>query len=95
MADNLNDDLSSNTEFPRKSLHDEVTKNKIDKHLSDIDDTISEEDIKNINTVTGGENHPAETDKHADEENEIAKDGKDDDDEQEKEAPTPWEISGG
>ena len=85
----------SHTDDHNQLPSDEVTRKKIDKHLSDIDDTISEEDIKNINTVTGGENHPAETDKHADEENEIAKDGKDDDDEQEKEAPTPWEISGG
>ncbi len=84
----------SHTDDHNQLPSDEVTRNKIDKHLSDIDDTISEEDIKNINTVTGAENNPAETHNHADEENEINKDDKDDDDEPEKEAPTPWEILG-
>ena len=30
---------------------DEITRDKINKHLSDINDTISEQDIKNINTT--------------------------------------------
>ena len=30
--------------------YDQVTKQKIDKHLTDINDTITEEDIRNINT---------------------------------------------
>ena len=30
--------------------YDEATKLKIDKHLTDINDTITEEDIRNINT---------------------------------------------
>ena len=70
---------------------DEVTRNKINKHLSDIDDTISEEDIKNINTVTGTETNAAKPVK-----NEEPKKEDDDkpDEEPEKEAPTPWEILG-
>ncbi|MEO5781680.1 MAG: hypothetical protein ABIQ07_00325 [Ginsengibacter sp.] len=91
MDDKLN---KSHTDDHNQLPSDEVTRNKIDKHLSDIDDTISEEDIKNINTVTGTETDAVVTDKHADEENEIDKEGKNDDDEQEKEAPTPWEILG-
>ena len=70
---------------------DEATRNKIDKHLSDIDDTISEEDLKNINTVTGAENDVVAPNKKADEKNEID-DSPKDDNEPEKEAPTPWEI---
>jgi hypothetical protein len=70
---------------------DEVTRNKIDKHLSDINDTISEEDIKNINTTTGDENVPAKTHRPADEENQVDK-KESNDDEPEKELPTPWEI---
>lgn len=31
-------------------FQDKKTKQKIDKHLSDINDTITEEDIRNINT---------------------------------------------
>ena len=75
---------------------DEVTKNKIDKHLSDINDTISEEDIKNINTSTGTD-ADAMVKEHLhdkDEADEIIKDRKNDDDEPEKEAPSPWEILG-
>ena len=70
---------------------DEVIRNKIDKHLSDINDTISEEDMKNINTTTGDEKVPAKTHRPADEENQV--DEKDsNDDELEKESPTPWQI---
>ena len=32
------------------TLQNEITKEKIDRHLRDITDTISEEDIKNIGT---------------------------------------------
>lgn len=73
-------------------LQDEATRNKIDKHLSDINDTISEEDIKNINTSTGRENTPAVSHKDADEENEIDDEPNDDDDELKKEMPTAWDI---
>ena len=31
-------------------FYDNATKQKIDKHLTDINDTITEEDIRNINT---------------------------------------------
>ena len=72
---------------------DEVTKNKIDKHLSDIDDTISEQDIKNINTST---NAAAPTGHVHDKEeaDEILKEDNNDDDEPDKEAPSSWEILG-
>ncbi len=71
---------------------DNVTRNKIDKHLSDINDTISEEDIKNINTSTGSENIPPVSHKDADEENEIDEEPNDDDDEPKEEMPTAWDI---
>ena len=81
----------SHTDDHNQLPSDEVTRNKIDKHLSDIDDTISEEDLKNINTVTGAKNDDT-TDKHADEKNEIEDDNEDE--KLDKEAPTPWEILG-
>ena len=90
--------MDNETQKPNSSDHDqppqdEATRNKIDKHLSDINDTISEEDMKNINTRTGAESELAKTHRPADEENEINKNNKEgDDDEMEKEAPTPWEI---
>jgi hypothetical protein len=33
-----------------ESLLDEITKQKIDQHLKDFHDTISDDDIRNINT---------------------------------------------
>ncbi len=38
--------------FPA-SFSDEITKNKIRKHLTDINDVISEDDIRNIKTDMG------------------------------------------
>ena len=74
---------------------DEVTRNKIDKHLSDIDDTISEEDIKNINTVTGTDDASEAPDENTVEKKENNDRPNDDDGiEPDKEAPTPWEILG-
>ena len=69
-----------------RSPQDETTKNKIDKHLRDEKDTISEEDIKNINTdITPEEpttSIPADKNKTDD----------DDDDEPKKEMPSAWDI---
>ena len=75
---------------------DEVTKNKIDKHLSDINDTISEQDIKNINTSTGtdGDALAKEHLHDINEADEIIKDGKNEADEPDEEAPSSWEILG-
>jgi hypothetical protein len=81
----------SHTDDHNQLPSDEVTRNKIDKHLSDIDDTISEEDIKNINTVTGTENVAAEPVENETPENEDEDKA---DDKPDKEAPTPWEILG-
>ena len=39
-----------------KFFYDEVTKGKIEKHLSDINDTISDEDIKNVITDIASSN---------------------------------------
>ncbi len=69
----------------------DAIRNKIDKHLSDKDDTISEEDMKNINTSTGVENAPIVSHTDPDEENLIDK--KDDEEEDpKKEMPTSWDI---
>ncbi len=75
---------------------DEATRNKIDKHLSDKEDTISEEDMKNINTSTGREHIPATSHRDPDEEDEIIEDKDDDndDDEPKEEMPTAWDIKG-
>ena len=74
---------------------DEATKNKIDKHLSDINDTISEEDIRNINTSTSTD-PDALLKEHLhdkDEADEILKE-KPEEEDPDAEAPTPWNILG-
>ncbi len=89
----------SHTDEHNQQPSDEVTRNKIDKHLKDINDTISEEDIKNINTdliPSGGETttiDKEQIDKISEINNDDNKDddGKDDDEPQ-KETPSPWEI---
>lgn len=43
-------------------FHDPVTKRKIEKHLSDINDTISDEDIKNVITNITSDNPNINTD---------------------------------
>ena len=75
---------------------DETTKHKLDKHLSDINDTISEQDIKNINTGTGtdGDELAKQRLHDIDEANELVNDRPNEDDEPEKEAPSSWEILG-
>lgn len=88
------DDTSkkSHTNDHHQPPSDEATRNKIDKHLSDIDDTISEDDIKNINTDTHSKTNTKESAKSK-KGGIVGVDNKDDDSEEpEKEAPTPWEI---
>lgn len=86
----------SHTDDHHQPPSDEATRNKIDKHLSDEKDTISEEDLKNINTSTGTDTTTlANENLHEKAEaDDIMKDHTKDDDEPEKEAPTPWEVLG-
>ncbi len=46
----------SETEFRHETYVDTVTQNKIHKHLTDINDTISAQDILNINTNISSSN---------------------------------------
>ena len=60
---------------------DEITRKKIDEHLSNIDDTISEQDIKNINTSTASTTIPDKKDADEDKEEETK-----------REMPNTWDI---
>ncbi len=99
MPDIVND-ASNPDKSSSKPLRDEVTKNKIDKHLKDIDDTISEEDIKNINTEiisSKGETTTIDEEEiddvsEVDNKDDKKDGGNKDNDEPQKEAPSPWEI---
>ena len=50
MQQDKKDNLPEQGENNSEKFIDKVAKDKIDRHLSDVNDTISEEDIKNINT---------------------------------------------
>ncbi len=51
ISKSLEEPKQSPTDYQHSSLYfDEVTKNKIQRHLTDINDHISEEDIRNIDT---------------------------------------------
>ncbi len=81
------DDSSSET------FHDEITKDKIDKHLSDINSTISEEDLKNIRTDIKSPDINVEPERSENAElieDSIDKDDDKDDDEPKEQMPSPW-----
>ena len=52
MIDNK-DPLSEDFQPDKKKFSDEKTENKVHHHLSDVNDVISDEDIKNIRTDVG------------------------------------------
>ena len=71
------------------------TKEKVDRHLKDINDTISEEDINNIGTDSTPENRIIIKNgiiEIHDEENDAPYEGSDDKSEPEKNVPNPWNI---
>jgi len=94
MAQNSANDKSENANEPKKFV-DEATQEKIHKHLMDINDTISEQDIKNIKTdisspeqstdKDSGESYPEESKKIVNEKNESPDKQKDD-------MPTSWNM---
>lgn len=73
---------------PKRDLHsrDEVTKKRIEKHLSDENDTISEEDIRNIDTDI----HKSSTDLTEEISEDL--DSGDNEDDPKKDTPTVWEV---
>jgi hypothetical protein len=70
--------MPKKSKIPDKPSSDNVTRDKIDKHLSDRDDTISEQDMKNINT----DQRQPDRNKKAENNNEEPK----------KEMPSAWDI---
>lgn len=74
---------------------DKTLKDKIHKHLSNIDDKISEDDLKNINTSTGIEAPEAIPQQNSGEINTDKEKSADDDESYpKKEMPTSWDING-
>lgn len=69
-------------EFHPYSFSDEATKNKIKKHINDIKDVITEEDIANAK-VPGEEDALPEPREEKDEKKEVPSEGK---------PITPWDI---
>ncbi len=67
---------------------DEVTKKKIDRHLSDMDDTISDEDIRNVITDINSDN----LNNINDNDTKNLEDDSNPADEKSKEMPSSWNI---
>ncbi len=79
----------SSTKDHYKFFYDEVTKRKIERHLSDINDTISDEDIMNVITNITSGNSNEQNDLKADssfQNNSVLPD------DQAKQIPTSWNI---
>ncbi len=56
----LEEPLQSVSEFYNSTIFlDKTTKSKIQRHLTDINDVITEEDIRNIDTSITLKEHPA------------------------------------
>ena len=91
MQDNDQHELNDTEDSPERYT-DEVTQSKIHKHLTDINDTISAQDIQNIDTNISSPDVPKAGN------NEIAelapdKTDKDDNDEDDREqVPTVWNV---
>lgn len=64
---------------------DEITRKKIEKHLTDINDTISEDDIKNVNTNIHSEDPQTPAEKAYSEDTVESETER-------KEIPTPWKV---
>ncbi len=86
MDNELSKDKTENRDAPPYSFSDIVTKNKIKKHLSDINDVITEEDIANVK-VPGDEDSTKPP---------GANEGKDEketlDEKAEDKKITPWDV---
>ena len=80
------DQTNLNKEAHDQPPQDIDTKSKIDKHLSDINDTISEDDLKKINTSTHTGESSAMPEEESSEQN--------GEEEPHKESPSSWEIMG-
>ncbi len=99
--------MDSNTNPPQSTprthnadkFSDEKTKEKIHKHLSDINDTISEEDIKNVITdvnviqsAISGDNDETDSTGHIDEEKQGLQESEEYIDGSENKKTTPWDV---
>ena len=82
-------DKTPGKENSEHEFSDKATREKIDKHLSDINDKISEEDIRNVNTdITSGESDDGGIENANNEPaaNSIPPD------EEVPEIPSPWDV---
>lgn len=84
---------SNESEGSPETYKDEITQNKIHKHLTDANDTISEKDIQNIGTNIGSRDIKA--DNKETEELPPDETNKDDNNEDNREQlPTTWNVLG-
>ncbi len=77
-----------NSDAHNQTPSDDITRDKINKHLSDINDTISEQDIKNINTTIP----PSDTGVKENAEETPGSTSETKDEESKEEMPNVWDI---
>lgn len=81
----------------REKFSDLATRKKIEKHLSDIDDVITEEDIKNVKTDFNEIEIPREPEDakgtgHEDSQYQDTREDQKNDEERDNTVITPWNI---
>lgn len=92
MPDNDKQELNETEDSPERYT-DEVTQSKIHKHLTDINDTISAEDIKNVDTNISSANIPKAGSNEAEElSHDKNNKGDDSDDNHREQVPTTWNV---
>ena len=85
---------SNDTEGSSERYKDEVTQNKIHKHLTDINDTISAQDIENIDANIGSPDVPKGGNNETEELPPDKTDKDDNDEDNREQLPTTWNILG-
>ena len=93
MEDNDKHQSNESEDNPEK-YKDEITQSKIHKHLTDINDTISPQDIKNIDANIGSPDVPNSGNKETEELPPDETDKDDNDEDNREQLPTTWNILG-
>ena len=91
MQDNDKQELNDTEDSPERYT-DEVTKSKIHKHLTDINDTISAQDIGNIDTNISSRDVPKTDNEETAQLPPDNPDKKDSNEDNREQLPTTWNI---
>ena len=93
MQDNDKHELNETEDTPERYT-DEITQSKIHKHLTDINDNISAQDIQNIDANIGSLDVPKAGNKETKELSPDETDKDDNDEDNREQLPTTWNVLG-